>query len=188
MRRLVLALCLCLLCSGLALAAEAPKDPRKHTRAGKYLTSMEAYQMWKAAPQSTFVIDVRSPAEYDLLGHPAMAANVPLAFWTGAYDPARNAYLQQPNRNFAQDVRRLRKPGDRLLVICRSGHRSAVAADLLTEAGFTDVYSVIDGFEGDRIADRASPDFGKRLQEGWRNAKLPWTTDLDPRLVYQPGK
>jgi rhodanese-related sulfurtransferase len=37
-----------------------------------------------------------------------------------------------------------------------------VAADLLSEAGFTQVYSVADGFDG-----------------GWKNSGLPWGYELD---------
>ena len=37
--------------------------------------------------------------------------------------------------------------------MCRTGRRSAMAANLLAEAGFSHVYSVIDGFEGDGPGD-----------------------------------
>jgi len=80
------------------------------------------------------------------------------------------------------------KPGDALILMCRSGHRSAAAAKILAGAGFTNVYNMIDGFEGDTISDKASPHFGQRLKEGWRNSANPWTQDLDAALVYTPGK
>ncbi len=183
------ALALCLLLGPVlaqtALAAETPADPAKRTILGKYLTSPEAYAMWRAAPAKVFVLDVRTVEEYDLVGHPEMAINVPLAVRAGGFDPVRRAYGMAANPRFVDEVRRRFGPGDTLLVICRSGNRSAAAVNLLARAGFAEVYNVVDGFEGDPVADKASPDYGKRVREGWRNSPLPWTTALDPRLVYR---
>ena len=33
-----------------AAETQPPKDARKHTEAGKYVTSSEAYEMWKVNP------------------------------------------------------------------------------------------------------------------------------------------
>lgn len=188
MRRIIsLVICLCFLASA-ALAADAPKDSRKHTKLGKYVTSVEAYDMWKAAPDKVNIVDVRTPEEYDFLGHPAMAANVPSQLWAGVFDPAKKAYPLADNPRFVEDMKRRYKQGDAIMLLCRSGHRSAAAANKLIEAGFSNVYSIVDGFEGDKIADQASPNFGKRLHDGWRNSKAPWTTDLDEKLVYLPTK
>ena len=174
------------LCS--ALAAEAPADTRKHTKAGKYVTALEAYEMWRAAPGKISIVDVRTPEEYDFLGHPDMAPNVPVMLWTGIYDAAKKAYPLAANPAFVDEMKRRFKPGDTLILMCRSGHRSVNAANQLTQAGFTNVYSMVDGFEGDKIADKASPHHGHRLLDGWRNSKAPWTTDLDEKLVYAPAK
>jgi len=171
-----------------ALAADPPSDPRKLTKPGKYVTSVEAYAMWRIHPSAVHIIDVRTPEKYAVLGHPAMAANLPFMLWTGVFDDQRRMYPLTPNRGFVAEAARRFKPGDTLLLMCRSGHRSAPAVNALAEAGFTNVYSVIDGFEGDPAADRASPDFGKRTKNGWRNATLPWTTELDPALVPMPVK
>ncbi len=54
----------------------------------------------------------------------------------------------------------------------------------MAKLGFTNVYSVTDGFEGDKITEEDSYNKGNRMKNGWRNAVLPWTTDLDPSLVY----
>ena len=171
-----------------ALAADPPSDPRKLTKPGKYVTSVEAYEMWHQNPSTVRIIDVRAPEEYAVLGHPAMAANLPFMLWTGVFDAQRRMYPLAPNHGFVAEIARRFKPGDTLLLMCRSGHRSAPAVNALAEAGFINVYSVIDGFEGDPVADRASPDFGKRIRNGWRNEPLPWTTELDPALVYTPAK
>jgi rhodanese-related sulfurtransferase len=67
---------------------------------------------------------------------------------------------------------------DKVILMCRSGDRSAVAANSLAAAGFTQVYSQIEGFEGDM-----SPE-GRRTVNGWKNAGLPWTYRLDKARVY----
>ena len=57
-----------------------PKE--KQTVLGLYVTAKEAYEKWKAAPDSVKVIDVRVPEEYAFVGHPEMAWNIPVAFVT----------------------------------------------------------------------------------------------------------
>jgi rhodanese-related sulfurtransferase len=55
------------------------------------------------------------------------------------------------------------------VLICRSGKRSAEAATALEQAGFSRVYSVTHGFEGDLNQERQR---GKI--NGWRHDGLPW--------------
>ena len=69
-----------------------------------------------------------------------------------------------------------------VIVICQGGLRAARAANALTQARYTMVYTVIDGFEGDPVAD--GPTKGQRLVNGWRNAGLPWTAKLDRSKMY----
>ena len=40
--------------------------------------------------------------------------------------------------------------------------------------------------EGDTVNDPESAYHGKRMKNGWKNAGLPWTYDLDPGLVWHP--
>jgi rhodanese-related sulfurtransferase len=56
-----------------------------------------------------------------------------------------------------------------IVLICRSGNRSAAAARALEEAGFSEVYVVRHGFEGDLDATRH-----RNTLNGWRHAGLPW--------------
>ena len=185
---LLCTLALCLACAAAAFAADPPQDQRKHTKLGKYATAVEAYDMWRAAPDKVFIVDVRTPEEYDFLGHPNMAPNVPVQLWAGKFDAQKKAFPLVDNPKFVEAMKQRYKPADTLILMCRSGHRSVVATHKLVEAGFTNVYNMVDGFEGDKIADKASPDFGKRLKDGWRNSKNPWTQDLDEKLVYLPAK
>jgi rhodanese-related sulfurtransferase len=92
------------------------------------------------------------------------------------------------NPNFIAEVGQKFKTSDTVLVICRSGNRSAAAVNALASAGYKKAYSVTDGFEGDRVKDPASPDYGKRLKNGWKNADIPWTDQLDPQLIWIPSR
>ena len=59
----------------------------------------------------------------------------------------------QPLPDFVSRVGEVAKPDDTLMVMCRSGSRSATAVNLLADAGFTQVYNITDGMEGDAVKD-----------------------------------
>ena len=63
-----------------------------------------------------------------------------------------------------------------------------MAVDMLAEAGFTDVFTVTDGMEGDKVKDESSPDFGHRTINGWKNAGLPWTYSIDRERMLLPSE
>lgn len=58
------------------------------------------------------------------------------------------------------------------------------AANLLSQLGYLNVYSVVDGFEGDVAA--TGPKQGQRVVNGWKNADLPWSYKLDKDRMYIP--
>lgn len=157
----------------------------KQTTAKLYVTSEEAYEAWKGDPDKIKILDVRTVAEYVFVGHAEMASNVPLMFATRKWDPAADRYAMEPNHRFMEQVQQVVKPDDIVLITCRSGQRSAMAANLLTDAGYERAYSIVDGFEGDKVKDPDSAFAGQRKKNGWRNAGLPWTYNLDPTLVYR---
>jgi rhodanese-related sulfurtransferase len=173
------------------VATEAQKAPtvipkEKQTTLGLYVTAMEAYDLWQKDQQKLRIIDCRTPEEYAFVGHAPMATNVPTKFMTYAWDKKKKEYAMKPNPNFVEEINQRFAKDDTILVMCRSGNRSAASADLLAKAGFTRVYNVTDGFEGDKINDPQSPNKGKRLKNGWKNSNLPWTYDLDVNLMYLP--
>jgi rhodanese-related sulfurtransferase len=158
----------------------------KQTALGLYVTADEAYERWQAAPTTVKVLDVRTPEEFIHIGHPEMAVNVPLAFQTYRWDPAKGYFDFELNPEFVALVRQIAEPEDEILAMCRSGGRSAMAANLLAKHGFTNVWNMIDGFEGDLVDDRESPHHGKRMQNGWTNSGRPWTYAVDPAQVLLP--
>ena len=124
-------------------------------------------KMIKEVPNVVF-IDVRSEMEFLFIGHPVGAFNIP--------------WIEEPdweiNPNFVRDVRRLILGGvissDEIqsapvILICRSGKRSAQAGNKLLEAGFQNVYNVDTGFEGNLNKNHQRSSLG-----GWRYDGLPW--------------
>jgi rhodanese-related sulfurtransferase len=125
---------------------------------------------------STYLVDVRSIAEYYLVGHPVQAFNIPLTFWS----ETRQSF--EPNENFVPDLLERFKTSDVLIFICRSGGRSLKAAEEAQKAGFKEVYSVDEGFEGEK------DEKGLRTVGGWKNRGLPYTYEINPDLTYRAAK
>jgi rhodanese-related sulfurtransferase len=159
----------------------------KQTTLGLYVTAAQAYEMWKAAPDSVKVIDVRTPEEFAFVGHPQMAWNVPLAFVSYQRQGGKFTYAPQMNTAFVDQVREIAQPTDVLLVACRSGGRGAMGVNQLAAAGFTNAYNIIDGIEGDTVNDPESVYHGKRMKNGWKNS-APWVYDVDPeKIIIEEG-
>jgi len=184
MRNAIAATVLSVLIAAGAAGAQPPQVPEaKRTDLGLYATATDAYAKWKADPERVKIVDVRTPEEYVFVGHPAMAWNVPLKFLAYQWNSETKKPVMETNPAFVARVKRIVSPTDTILVICRSGARSGPAVNLLAEAGFKNVYSVVDGVEGDKVSDPESAFFGKRMMNGWKNSGLPWTYDLDPKLM-----
>ena len=103
------------------------------------------------------------------------------------WDEKKNNYKLIPNSDFVMRVeervnnRGLEKASP-IYLICRSGSRSAKAANLLSLAGYTKVLTVTDGFEGDKA--KAGSRMGARVVNGWKNSGLPWSDKLDKTAMY----
>ncbi len=153
----------------------------KQTALGLYVTAKEAYEKWQAEPDKVKIIDVRTPEEYLFVGHPPMAWKIPVADQSYEWDPEKQQYPMKPLMDFIDRVQTLAKPDETILVTCRSGGRSAIACNFLARAGFTNVYNIIDGMEGDGNGDSDSVPQG-----GWKNSGCPWTKKLTPERMLLP--
>lgn len=182
----------CLVSSHLAFADtfDSSKLPAaKQTLSREYLSAQDAYAMKTASPDKVLFIDVRTPAETEYVGiADQVDANIPyMQDDYTTWDDAKKRFLMSPNSGFTMQVdealkaRHLARSAP-IILICRSGDRSAAAANLLTKSGFTKVYSVYEGFEGDMGKEGASK--GRRTVNGWKNAGLPWGYSLDKTRVY----
>ena len=168
--------------------AKTSLPPQKQTVLGLYVTAKEAYQMWQADQNKIKILDVRTPEEYVFVGHPPMAHNIPFQLFNYKMAVLNKGPLMTTNPNFIAEVGQKFKPSDTILVICRSGNRSAAAVNAMAAAGYTIAYSVTDGFEGDRVKDPSSALHGKRLKNGWQNSGIPWTDQLNPQLIWIPSR
>ena len=139
---------------------------KKQTTLGLYLTAREASSKWKVDPIGVKVLDVRTPGEYVFVGHAPMAMNIPIFFLKNEFDVEKNRPVMALNENFVEEVKKKFKETDTLLVMCRSGGRSAFAINLLAKAGFKNTYNIIDGFEGDKLNIDGSYNYGRRLING----------------------
>jgi rhodanese-related sulfurtransferase len=92
----------------------------------------------------------------------------------------------KPLPDFASRVCKIAKPNDTIMVMCRSGGRSAIAVNMLAKAGFKHVHNIVDGMEGDPVGDPASVFLGQRLVNGWKNSGCPWTYHLTPDRMVLP--
>jgi rhodanese-related sulfurtransferase len=186
-RLLVLPVLFCLIFSVTALTlAETSLPKSKQTVLGLYLTAKEAFSKWHVDADKVVVLDVRTPEEYIFVGHAPMARNIPLRVLNQELTAEKRRPVMELNPGFVSQVKKDYKVTDTILVMCRSGGRSAKAVNLLAEAGFKNVYNITDGFEGDSVKDPQSYFNGKRVKNGWKNSGAPWTYKLDPNLMYQP--
>ncbi len=160
----------------------------KQTVLGLYVASAEAYDKWRAAPDKVKLLDVRTSEEFLFVGHPEMAQCIPLGFQSYRWDDQKGYFDLDVNPEFLDQVKEWFDPGDTILLMCRSGGRSAMAVNFLAKAGFTDAWNITDGMEGDLVNDPESPDDGKRTKNGWKNSGLPWTYQVDPARMRLPDR
>lgn len=170
----------------------------------KNILSIEAYDMLNTVPD-TYLIDVRTRAEYQFVGHPITAYHFPYMFMTGELvkkDEGLSYRFNLKNKAFIDEISKVFKKTDNLLILCRDGARSGPAAGELMAAGFRNVFNVEDGFEGPpfpsfkdsnkdkfyrQLAKRNKlHGFDHRRHYGWQWWGLPWTYDLDAKFVYPP--
>ena len=176
-----------------ALAIDVSQVPQtKQTKPGLYLDAKEAYALKQQLGDKALFIDIRTRAEVSYTGMATVVdAHVPLFEHppNAPWDDKAGRFKMEFNNDFDSEVaRRMAAKGlgknDTVIVMCRSGDRSMKAVNLLAEAGYTKVYTVVDGFEGDSAKD--GPNAGKRVVNGWKNAGLPWTYKLDKDKLYLP--
>ena len=158
----------------------------KHTDLALYLSALQAWDVKQRRGDRVLLVDVRTRAEAQYVGLPeGIDMHIPYMENSSFFewDDTRRQYKVEPNPRFAQSINALLAASangkDTMLVlICRSGDRSAKAANLLAQLGYSQVYSVLDGFEGD-----LSPD-GQRTVNGWKNAGLPWSYKLNKTRLH----
>ena len=188
--RFALALVVAISSQAYALDAAQVTNPKKQTTLKLYMTPKEAYDMKMHNPSVLFV-DIRTPEETAFVGMTDLVdANVPYKVFPSLdevkFDDKAKTFSLESNSGFSLRIASLvtEKGGNKnspIILMCRSGDRSAAAANLLAADGYTKVYSVVEGFEGD-----LGKTSGRRDQNGWKNAGLPWGYSLNKDKVFHP--
>lgn len=112
------------------------------------------------------LVDVRSGEERKFVGHVPDSLHV--AWATGTALTRNPRFVRELEAKLAKD-------GGKdavVLLLCRSGKRSALAAEAAAKAGFTRVFNVLEGFEGEIDAQQH-----RGGSDGWRFHGLPWVQD-----------
>jgi rhodanese-related sulfurtransferase len=125
-----------------------------------YAGQINPVDAWRLVTSGRAVlVDVRSAEELHFVGRVPRSTHVPWA--TGIQ--------LRLNPDFVEQLRAKVDPNRTLLLLCRSAKRSASAAAAATAAGFTSVFNIEEGFEGE-----IDDDSRRGHINGWRLRGLPW--------------
>jgi len=126
---------------------------------GRYAGAVSPPQAWQLhAAGAAQIVDVRTAAELRYVGCVPGTQHVE---WHGK-DPDQVA-------TFLATLRAAVDPTQPILLLCRSAVRSHHAATAAAAAGLTQVFNILEGFEGQRNHARQ-----RGLIDGWRKHGLPW--------------
>jgi rhodanese-related sulfurtransferase len=128
-----------------------------------YAGSVAPQDAWELFTHGeALIVDVRTAEERKFVGHVPETKHV--AWMTGLSLTRNPRFVKELESKAGKD--------DVVLLLCRSGKRSAAAAEAAAKAGFRNVFNIIEGFEGDLDEQQRRGAFN-----GWRNAGLPWIQD-----------
>jgi len=119
-----------------------------------------AYALFSAGEAQ--LVDVRTAEERKFVGHVPGSLHVA---WASGTSLTRNPrFVRELEAKVGKDAT--------ILLLCRSGKRSDLAAEAAAKAGFTRVFNVLEGFEGEIDAQQQ-----RGRSDGWRLHGLPWIQD-----------
>jgi rhodanese-related sulfurtransferase len=162
MKKLILLLAIAMLSTVFAGGALAFQD----------ISPAAAYAL-SGSDANSYIVDVRTIAEWQWLGHPGInktgegsaldgkVVNISYKIEKKGATVINPSFLNEINELFSNST------DVTLIIMCRSGSRSKAAATLLEEAGYT-VLNMVTGFEGGKDAN------GYRTVNGWANDGLPY--------------
>lgn len=119
-----------------------------------------AWQLFQA--KQALLVDVRTPEELTYVGR--VPGAIHLAWATGT--------AQVRNPRFVRELESKIPKDSVVFFLCRSGKRSAAAAEAATKAGYANAFNVLEGFEGEIDERKRRGGLG-----GWRFRGLPWIQD-----------
>ena len=151
--------------------ANVPED--KRTTLGLYMSSTEASAFMLSNGKYALFVDVRDPHELQTTGMAdTVDYNIPFnTINTSKWDDKKSRFQFDTNANFVKDVSaRYKAKGlkglDAIILMCSAGTRAATAVDALARAGYKNVHTVVDGYNG------------------WQNNDLKSSKKLDRSKMY----
>jgi rhodanese-related sulfurtransferase len=108
------------------------------------------------------LVDVRTTEERKFVGY--VPGSIHVAWATGTSLTRNPRFVRELEAKTGKDAV--------VLLLCRSGNRSALAAEAAAKAGFTQVFNVLEGFEGQLDSQQR-----RGGEDGWRFQGLPWIQD-----------
>jgi rhodanese-related sulfurtransferase len=136
---------------------------RARLNAVTYAGSLYPPEAWLLIEErKLLLVDVRTSEELIYVGRVPGAAHIA---WQSGVDMINNP-------RFTEELGILAERETAIALLCRSGKRSEAAAISAANAGFTQVFNVLEGFEGDLDSQRQRGECG-----GWRHWGLPWLQD-----------
>jgi rhodanese-related sulfurtransferase len=150
--------------------AVPPSLPERAARSGGMYTAgmvesiepQAAHDMLTSTEGAVY-LDVRTPDEF-AQGHPAGAYNIPVM--------EAGAFGMKPNPEFLAVALRVLSKDALVVVGCKAGPRSLMAAEALSQVGFTQLVNVAGGFHG-------SPSV-----RGWSSCGLPSAKQPEPGRTW----
>jgi rhodanese-related sulfurtransferase len=140
----------------------------------KQINAEQAQQAMEADADVIYV-DVRTPQEFEK-GHPPGAINIPVVF------PNPATRQMDANEDFLKVVQAHVSKDASIIVGCQMGGRSQMAAEILSEFGYSNVSNMQGGFGGVR-----NPT-GQVVAPGWLQMEYPIETDVSDRNAYESLK
>ncbi|MGJ8534667.1 MAG: rhodanese-like domain-containing protein [Alphaproteobacteria bacterium] len=137
-----------------------------------YAGDVAAPYAYAALSSNAVIVDVRTIAEWNFVGLPALSPEqLVVCEWQAYPDMQRNPGFVAKVSDEILARSNAEAPADapEVYFLCRSGARSRSAAMAMTQAGFPKCFNIQNGFEGDPDAE------GHRgMVNGWKVDGLPW--------------
>ena len=128
-----------------------------------YAGSVPPQLAWELVSAGQAVlVDVRTTEERKFVGH--VPGSLHVAWASGTAMTRNPRFVRELEAKTGKDAT--------VFLLCRSGKRSDQAAEAAAKAGFTRVFNVLEGFEGEIDEQRHRGGLG-----GWRAHGLPWIQD-----------
>jgi rhodanese-related sulfurtransferase len=180
-----------LVSTGPALAGYAYTANKEHL--GGDVSPEQAFEMMKKDPDHTFLVDCRTRAEYQFVGHPVGAYNIPLRFLSDK--AGEKGYAEVANPDFGKELlARFNPESDTLIVLCRSGNRSCTACNEAVKAGFKEetVFNMMGALKAGKTKTRTASSTGSAgpAAGNWKGCPgpTPWIPEPCTGQTYRKSR